>query len=115
MVTLVATTGSGSMDICAQRLSERLGVPRVYSEIHQHIRDRFNISWFSREASRAILDDWNFMKLLNKSSGMIHFPNQHIRRYGDFIKRLFIIPIHVLIRCFDLKGFGAYIHYTDSR
>jgi glycosyltransferase involved in cell wall biosynthesis len=115
MVTLVVTTGSGSMDLYAQRLSERLDVPKVYSDIYQRIRDRFNISWFSREALRAILDDWNFIKLLNRLSGIVHLPNQHLGRYGNFLKMRYIITVHDLIRYFDLKGYGTYVHRPNFR
>jgi len=115
MVTLVVTTGSGSMDLYAQKLSERLDVPKVYSDIYQHISERFNISWLSREALRAVLDDWNFIKLLNKLSGVVHLPNQHLGRYGNFLKTPYIITVHDLIRYFDLKGYGTYIHRPNSR
>lgn len=97
MVAFVATTGPGSMKIYARRLSERLNVHRVYSDTYQHIRDRFSISWFSRETLRAVLDDRNFIKLLNKSSGMIHFPSQHLGRYGDFVMRLFTMRLSMTL------------------
>ncbi len=93
MVTLV-TTGPGSMDLHAQKLSKRLDVPKVYSDIYQHIRERFNISWLLREALTAVLDDWNFIKLLNKLSGVVHLPNQHLGRYGNFLKIPYIMTVH---------------------
>ncbi len=115
MVTLVVTTGSGSMDLYAQKLSERLDVPKVYSDIYQHTSEKFNISWLSREALRAVLDDWNFIKMLNRLSGIVHLPNQHLGRYGNFLKMRYIITVHDLIRYFDLKGYGTYIHRPNSR
>ena len=115
MVTLVVTTGFGSMDLYSQQLSEKLDLPKVYTDIYQHIRNRSNISWFSREAARAILADWNFIKMLHKLSGVVHLPNQHMGRYGKFLKTPYIITVHDLIRYFDLKGYGTYIHRPNSR
>ncbi len=115
MVTLVVTTGSGSLDLYSQKLADKLDVPRVYSDIYQHISERFNISWLSREALRAILDDWNALKLLKKLSGVVHLPNQHLGRYGNFLKISYIMTVHDLIRYFDRKGYGTYIHRPNFR
>jgi len=77
-----------------QRLSERLDVPKLYSNVYEHIRDRFNVSWLSTEAVSAILDDWNSLKLLNKSSTIVHLPNQHLGRYADCLRTRYIMTFH---------------------
>lgn len=115
MVTLVVTAGSGAMDLYSQKLAEKLAVPKVYTDIYQRIRQRFNISWLSREALKAILEDWNFIKTLNKLKGIVHLPNQHLGRYGNFIKVPYIITVHDLIRYLDLKGRGTYIRRPNFR
>jgi glycosyltransferase involved in cell wall biosynthesis len=115
MVTLVVTTGSGSMDSYSQKLAEKLDVPKVYTDIYQRIRERFNISWLSRNALRAIREDWHFIKVLNRLKGIVHLPNQHLGRYGNFLKIPYIITVHDLIRYFDLKEYGKYIHRPNHR
>jgi len=52
---------------------------------------------------------------LNGLSGIVHIPNQHLGRYGKFLKMPYIITVHDLIRYFDLKGYGTYIHRPNSR
>jgi glycosyltransferase involved in cell wall biosynthesis len=115
MVTLVVTTGSGAMDIYAQKLAEKLDVPKIYTDIYQRIRESFNILWLSKEALKAIPKDWDFIKRLHKLKGIVHLPNQHLGRYGNFLKMPYIITVHDLIRYFDLKGYGTYIHRPNFR
>jgi len=117
MVTLVVTTGPGAMDLYSQKLAEKLDIPKIYTDIYQRIRERFNISWFSREALKTIPEDWKFVKTLNKLRGIVHLPNQHLGRYGNFLKVPYIITVHDLIRYFDLKGYGTctYIQRPNFR
>jgi len=115
MVSLVVTLGSGAMDIYSQKLAEKLDVPKVYTDIYQRIARRLNISWLSREALKAIREDWSFVKIVNKLNGIVHLPNQHLGRYGNFLKIPYIITVHDLIRYFDLKGYGTYIHHLNYR
>lgn len=115
MVTLVVTQGCGSLNFYSQKLAERLDVPKIYSNIYQRIRGRFNISWFSKEALKAIPEDWSFIKAVNKLNGIVHLPNQHLRRYGNFLKTPYIITVYDLIRYLDLLGHGVYIHRPNRR
>jgi len=115
MVTLVVTIGSGSLNFYSQKLAQKLNTPKVYTDIYQRIAERFNISWLSKEALKAIPEDWNFTKTLNKLNGIVHLPNQHLGRYGNFLKIPYIITVHDLIRYFDLKGDGTYIHQPNPR
>ncbi len=115
MVTLVVTVGSGAMDSYSQKLAEKLDVPKVYTDIYQRIAGNFNISWLSRNALSAIRDDWRFMKILKGLKGIVHLPNQHLGRYGNFLKIPYIITVHDLIRYFDLREYGKYIHRPNLR
>lgn len=77
-----------------QSLSERLDVPRLYPNIYEHIRDRFNVSRFSVEAVSAILDEWNSLKLLNRLSTIVRLPNQRLGRYADSLRTRYIMTFH---------------------
>jgi glycosyltransferase involved in cell wall biosynthesis len=115
MVTLVVTQGSGSLNSYSQKLAQKLDVPKVYTDIYQRVGERFNISWLSKEALEAIPEDWSFIKTLNKLNGIVHLPNQHLGRYGNFLKMPYIITVHDLIRYFDLRRYGMYIHRPNRR
>lgn len=115
MVTLVVTKGIGSMDLYVEKLAEKLDVPKAYTDIYQRIAERFNTSWFSPGALRAIREDWHFLRMLNRLDGIIHLPNQHLGRYGLFLKVPYIITVHDLIRYFDLKGYSTFIHQPNLR
>ena len=53
--------------------------------------------------------------MLNKLDGIVHLPNQHLGRYGFFLKAPYIITVHDLIRYFDFKGYGTFIHHPNRR
>jgi len=103
------------MDSYSQKLAENLDVPKAYTDIYQRIRERFNIPWFSLEALKAIPQDWNFLRRLNRLRGIVHLPNQHFGRYGNFLRIPYIITVHDLIRYLDLKGYESYIHRPNHR
>jgi len=115
MITQVATTGNGAMDIYAQKLAENLDVPKLYSDIYQRNAELFNISFFSPRAMKTVWWDWRFVRMLNQVNGIIHLPNHHLGRYGLFLKVPYIITVHDLIRYFDLKGYGTLIHHPNLR
>lgn len=115
MITLMVTIGCGAMDSYSQKLAEKLDVPKVYTDIYQSSAEKFNISWLSRGALKAISEDWSFVKKISKLTGIVHLPNQHLGRYGNFLKIPYIITVHDLIRYFDLKGYGTYIHHPNLR
>ena len=115
MVTLVVTKGAGSVDLYAEKLAEKLDVPKAYTDIYQRIAQRFNTSWFSLGALKAIGEDWHLLRRLNRLDGIIHLPNQHLGRYGFFLKTPYIITVHDLIRYFDLKGYSTFIHRPSLR
>ncbi|MDI6814878.1 MAG: sugar phosphate nucleotidyltransferase, partial [Dehalococcoidales bacterium] len=115
MVTLVATTGTGSMDLYAQRLAEHLNVPKLYTDIYHKVAELFSISFFSPKAIKAVWQDWCFVRMLNQQGSVLHLPNQHLGRYGFFSKVPYIITVHDLIRYFDFKGYGTFIHHPNRR
>jgi len=115
MVVFVATQGSGAMDIYARKLAENLNVSKIYTNIYQKTAEVFNISWFSQKAGRVLWEDWRFVRMLNRIEGIFHLPNHHLGRYGNFLKRPFIITVHDLIRYFDWKGYPVSIHKPNFR
>ena len=115
MTTLVVTTGSGSLDLYAQKLAEVLDVTKLHSDIYQGHAELFNISFFSLEAVKAIWQDWRFVRRLNQLNGVVHFPNHHLGRYGLFLNRPYIITVHDLIRYLELNGHGKFIHHPNLR
>jgi len=117
MVTLVVTLGTGSMDLYAQKLAENLDVPKLYSNIYQKSAELFNASFLCPAALKAAWEDWRFIRMLNQrnDNDIVHLPNHHLGRYGLFLKVPYIITAHDLIRYFDLRGYGTFIHHPNLR
>lgn len=115
MVTLVATVGNRSLDLYAQKLAQNLHVAKIYSDIYQRNARLFNVPIFCRQAVKAAWGDWRFIRMLNRRGGVVHLPNHHLGRYGLFLKIPYIVTVHDLIRYFDLKGYGTYIHRPNLR
>ena len=103
------------MDIYARKLAEHLDVPKLYSDIYPKVAEQFNIPALSPAALKALWQDWHFIRKLNKLDGIVHLPNHHLGRYGFFLKVPYIITVHDLIRYFDLKGYGTFIHHPNRR
>lgn len=103
------------MDIYSQKLAEYLDVPKICTDIYQQIAERFNISWFSLKAMKILWKDWQFIRRLNRVDGILHLPNHHLGRYGNFLKKPFIVTVHDLIRYFDWKGYTVSIHKPNFR
>ncbi len=103
------------MDLYSGKLAENLDVPLLQTDIYQEIREFRNTSWLSREAAKAIWYDWHFVRTLNRLKDIVHLPNQHLGRYGNFLKVPYIITVHDLIRYLDLKGYGTFIHPPNLR
>jgi len=115
VVTLVVTIGKGSQDLYSQKLAEKLDVPKIYSAIYQRNAELFNIPFLCRSAVKVTWDDWRFIRMLNRENSVIHLPNHHLGRYGVFLRVPYIITVHDLIRYFDLKGHGTFIHRPNLR
>lgn len=112
---LVVTTGVGSMDIYSRKLAEHLIVPLFQTDIYQKFAETRNISWLSPKVVSAFWANWRFARKLNKLGDIIHLPNHHLGRYGNLLKIPFIITVHDLIRYFDLRGYGTFIHPPNLR
>ena len=115
MVTLVATVGNRSLDLYSQKLAQNLHVAKIYSDIYERNVRLFNVPIFCRQAVKVAWGDWRFIRMLNRRGGVVHLPNHHLGRYGLFLKIPYIITVHDLIRYFDLKGYGTYIHRPNLR
>jgi glycosyltransferase involved in cell wall biosynthesis len=103
------------MDLYSNKLAENMSVPRLYTDIYQKVAEKFNISFFSREAFSAAFQDLRFIKKIRNSDGIMHFPNHHFGRYAFFLNTPYIITVHDMIRYFDLKGYGTFIHTPNNR
>jgi glycosyltransferase involved in cell wall biosynthesis len=56
--------------------------------------------------------------MINKMGDTVHLPNQHLGRFGNFLKQPYIITVHDLIRYFDLEaseGDEALIYHPNRR
>jgi glycosyltransferase involved in cell wall biosynthesis len=103
------------MGLYARKLAEHLDVPKLYSDIYQKNTELFNIPFFCPAALKAFWQDWHFIRMLNRQTGVLHLPNHHQGRYGFFLKVPYVITVHDLIRYFDLKGYGIFIHHPNLR
>lgn len=115
MVTLVVTIGRGSQDIYSQKLAEKLSVPKICTDIYQKSCELFSIPLFCKASVETLWHDFHFIRMLNKLNGIVHLPNQHLGRYGFFLRMPYIITVHDLIRYFDLKGYDVLIHHPNLR
>ncbi len=115
MVTLVTTLGTGSMDLYAGNLAKKLDGPKLYCDIYQRIAELFDSPLFCWATVRAAWEDWRFIRMLNRENSIVHLPNQHLGRYGLFLKVPYIITVHDLIRYFGVKGYGNLIHRPNLR
>jgi glycosyltransferase involved in cell wall biosynthesis len=112
---LVTTIGGGSMDIYAQHLGEHLPVPKLFTDVYQQVAELFNVPLLSRTAARAAWQDAGFIRTLRQVREPLHLPNHHLGRYGRFLSVPYVVTVHDLIRYFDLKGWGPFIHRPNLR
>jgi glycosyltransferase involved in cell wall biosynthesis len=115
MVTLVVTTGSGSLDLYVQKLAEKLDVSKLFTDIYQGNAELFNVSFFNRRALKAVWQDRYFIRMMNQIDGIVHLPNHHLGRYGLSLNRPYIITVHDLIRYLELRQQSTFIHRPNFR
>lgn len=109
VVLLVVTHGTSSVDLYSQRLADHLDVPTLHTDVYQRIRRLFNrpvLSYHTLEGTHLLVE---FVKKLKEISDIPHLPNQHLGRFGYFLKKPFVITVHDLARYFDLVGNGCFI------
>jgi glycosyltransferase involved in cell wall biosynthesis len=112
---LVTTIGGGSMDTYAQHLAAQLPVPTLVTDVYQQVAELFNVPLLSRTAARAAWQDLGFIRTLRRVREPLHLPNHHLGRYGCFLAVPYIVTVHDLIRYFDFKGWGPFIHRPNLR
>jgi len=115
MVTLVVTTGSGSLDLYVQKLAEKLDVSKLFTDIYQGNAELFNVSFFNRRALKAIWHDRHFVRMMNQLDGIVHLPNHHLGRYGLSLNRPYIITVHDLIRYLEFRRQNTFIQRPNFR
>ena len=116
-VVLVETTGRGSLDLYAQRLAERLDVPRLRTDIYHRTAETWNAPLLSRRAGRMAADDVAFLRRLRALGRPVHLPNHHLGRYGALLRAPYVITVHDLIRWLDWRAPGCepLIHCPNLR
>ena len=84
-------------------------MPTLHTDIYQRIRRLFNrpvLSHHTIEGTHLLV---GFVKKLREFAEIPHLPNQHLGRFGYFLKKPFVITVHDLARYFDLVGNGCFI------
>ena len=114
-VLLVKTEGNGSLDRYSQKLAEHLDVQTLRSDIYQRSAEVFNVPLLSAASLRALAADVQFVRELRRRNQLVHLPNHHLGRYGRFLSAPFVVTVHDLIRYFDAKGLGPFIHSPNVR
>ena len=114
-VAFVATVGNGSLDLYARSLAERLPVRTLYTDAYERIAGSFNVSPLSRRAARDLAHDVALVRRLRRVGSALHLPNQHLGRYGRFLRAPYVITVHDLIRLFDMRAPAPLIHRPNWR
>lgn len=115
-VVFVTTAGEGSMDRYAQKLAARLPVAKLETDIYERSAERFGVGLASRAALASLASDVAFVRALRSlDAELVHLPNHHLGRYGAFLSRPYVVTVHDLIRYFDLRGLGPFIHRPNVR
>ena len=97
-VTVVATTGSASMDEYGRQLAEAVGLPRLDLDVSRATADGFG-----RPTTPARLAaDLAVVRRLRRAPGLLHLTHHHTARYGPALGRPYVVTAHDLIRWFDL-------------
>lgn len=97
-VTVVATTGSASMDEYGRQLAEAVGLPRLDLDVSRATADGFG-----RPTTPARLAaDLAVVRRLRRTCGLLHLTHHHTARYGPALGRPYVVTAHDLIRWFDL-------------
>lgn len=119
MITYAVTDGDSSIDVCSQLLARRLGVREFHTDIFQQVAEHFGAPLFSFTTDKALWEELCFVVALNRIVGPLHLSNHHLGRYGVFLRSLFIVTVHDLMRYLDLttnvEGDEPLIHRPNLR
>ena len=84
MPLLIVTTEKSGVDKYSQEIAQRLDVRTIESRRYLSLIEAYQLS-----------------RLLGSQDDIIHLPNQNFARYGLFVKNLYIVTVHDLVRlCF---------------
>jgi glycosyltransferase involved in cell wall biosynthesis len=100
-VTVVATSGRGSMDRYGQQLAAHLPGPHLEVDLARTTAGRFG-----RNGPGALLGDAALVRRLRGTPGLPHLTHHHTARYGPLLGRPYVVTAHDLIRWSDLRGAG---------
>jgi glycosyltransferase involved in cell wall biosynthesis len=114
-VTFVVTTGMGSLDLYAQRLAERLPVPKLEIGAFERTGDLFGSPLVSADALRGLARDAAIVRRLRGAGGVLHLPNHHLGRFGALLGRPYLVTVHDVIRYLDLTREEPLIHRPNLR
>jgi glycosyltransferase involved in cell wall biosynthesis len=94
-------------------------VREFHTDIFQQVTERFNTPLFSLPTLEALRREVRFVVALNRIGGLLHLSNQHLGRYGVFLRSPFIVTVHDLMRYLDLttdvEGDEPLIHRPNLR
>ncbi|MDQ3866032.1 MAG: glycosyltransferase family 4 protein [Actinomycetota bacterium] len=114
-VTFVVTTGTGSLDLYAQKLAERLPVPTLALDGFQRTGDLFGSALLSTASLRQIVRDAVIVRGLRGAKGPLHLPNHHLSRYGPLVGQPYVVTVHDVIRYLDVTREEPLIHRPNLR
>lgn len=114
-VTVVATTGSGSMDRYGRQLADCLGGPSLVLDMSATSAGRFGTPLLTRDAVRHAAGDVRVVRALRALPGVPHLAHHHLARYGALAGRPFLLTAHDLIRRADLLGTARHIAPLGAR
>jgi glycosyltransferase involved in cell wall biosynthesis len=100
-VTVVATSGTASMDRYGQQLAASLPGPWLEVDLARTSAGRFG-----RNGPTALLGDLALVRRLRATPGLLHLTHHHTARYGPLLGRPYVVTAHDLIRFADLHGAG---------
>jgi glycosyltransferase involved in cell wall biosynthesis len=96
-----------------------LGVREFHTDIFQQVAEHFGAPLFSFTTDKALWEELCFVVALNRIVGPLHLSNHHLGRYGVFLRSLFIVTVHDLMRYLDLttnvEGDEPLIHRPNLR
>ena len=114
-MTFVVTTGTGSMDLYAQRLAAELPVPTLELGAFGRSGDLFGSALVSTASLRQIVRDAAIVRRLRAAEAPLHLANHHLSRYGPLVGRPYVVTVHDLIRYLDRNREEPLIHRPNRR
>jgi glycosyltransferase involved in cell wall biosynthesis len=111
----ILTSGSGSLDLYAQRLAEHLLADTLVIDVGRRSGDGFNQPLVSTRTLARLRTDWQIVGRLRRAGSLVHLPNHHLARYGPFLSSSYVVTVHDLIRWFDRRAEAPLINAPNTR